>query len=572
MSIAYVKSKAKTTISNQDDLEKIVDETLAHASAVVGRTFGPSGRPALIERDGMSPLITKDGVTVLKHLGLPSATHNLVLDTVKEVSLNTARDAGDGTTTAIILADAIVRAGKDYLRSNPKSNPQRIMRELNSCYSNVIVPFLHDVATPIKTSEDLVKVALISANGDDEIADVVVKAVTAAGEDGTVLIQEDQGGGMRVETVDGYITTTGLRDIGAIGTAFINDRAGQQVKMDAGLVVFFDGTLNDLVLPAAIQSACEANPELYGKPIVVFAHDFADPVIEKFLKSTKAGITVLPVKTPKSTLTNSRTMFLQDMAAYCGGSVMDPATASAFNEDDFGFFEQVRCSYYETFLRADIDSDRLEKRVDELKAILAGAKSEHDSAHLRAHIGKLTGGIATVWVGGMTDAEIREKKDRVQDAVEAVRSAVAEGTVPGGCATHLSVVNLLINHSDQKPSWNILIGALKQPFFRLLTNCGEEDIASHVSSRVFENIVSSKNGLATKTFDADNHEIVDATQAGIIEPAKVHRIALGNALSVAAVLMTVGGVVVAPRDYNLETQLELSKDAFKNMLHQGEDQ
>jgi len=570
MSIAYIKSKAKTTVSGQSELEKIVDETLAHAATVVGRTLGPSGRPIVLEREGLSPIITKDGVTVLKHLGLPSATHNLILDTVKEVSLNTARDAGDGTTTAIVLADAIVREGKKYLRENPKSNPQRVMRELQHCYSSVVVPFLERVSTPVTTDEHLHRVAMISANGDEEIAASVVKAVTAAGEDGTVLIQEDQGGGMRVETVDGYIVTTGLRDIGAIGVAFVNDRAGQQVKMDAGLVVLFDGTLNDLVLPAAIQSACENNPDLYGKPIVVFAHDFSDPVIEKFLKSTKAGVTVLPIKTPKSTLTNSRTMFLQDMSAYAGGTVMDPATAPGFTENNFGFFTQVRCGYYETFLQAEVDSEQLESRVEELKAILAGARSEHDQAHLRAHLGKLTGGIATVWVGGMTDAEIRERKDRVQDAVEAVRSAVAEGIVPGGCSTHLSLAVEILGSKSYAHSWKILSQALNQPIIKLLSNCGEEELIPEVMTNICDSINS--NGIATKTFDADVHKMVDAVEAGIVEPSKVHRIAIGNALSVAGVLMTVGGIVVSPRDYNLETQLELSRDAFKNMLNQGDEQ
>lgn len=569
MSIAYIKSKAKTTVSSQDDLEKIVDETLAHAATVVGRTLGPSGRPIVLEREGLSPIITKDGVTVLKHLGLPSATHNLILDTVKEVSLNTARDAGDGTTTAIVLADALVREGKKYLRENPKSNPQRIMRELQECYNKVIVPYLKEVALPVTTDEQLQRVAMISANGDEEIASAVVKAVTAAGEDGTVLIQEDQGGGMRVETVDGYIVTTGLRDIGAIGTAFVNDRAGQQVKMDAGLVVLFDGTLNDLVLPAAIQTACENNSDLYGKPIVVFAHDFSDPVIEKFLKSTKAGVTVLPIKTPKSTLTNSRTMFLQDMSAYAGGTVMDPATAPGFTEENFGYFTQVRCGYYETFLQADIDSERLETRVEELKAILGAARSEHDQAHLRAHLGKLTGGIATVWVGGMTDAEIRERKDRVQDAVEAVRSAVAEGIVPGGCATHISIIKQIADSKQYTKSWSIVTKALGQPFIKLLTNCGEEDQIPDISATIHESI--NANGVATKTFDADARQMVEAVSAGIVEPSKVHRVAIGNALSVAGVLMTVGGIVVAPRDYNLETQLELSRDAFKNMLNQGDE-
>jgi chaperonin GroEL len=562
-------SKAKQTISAQTDLDKIVDETLAHASAVVGRTLGPGGRPILLSREGMPGLATKDGVTVLKHLGLPSATHNLVLDMVKEVSLNTARDAGDGTTTAIVLADAIVRSGKAYMAKDSKTNPQRMMRELKTCYSSIIVPFLEKASRKVETDEDLRRVALISSNGDEEIASAVVEAVTAAGDDGTVLIQEDQGGGMRVETVDGYIVTTGLKDIGAIGTAFINDRAGQQVKMDAGLVVLFDGTLNDLLLPANVQTALESSDDYFGRPVVVFAHDFSDPVIEKFLKTTKGGLTVLPVKTPKSTLSGSRTMFLHDMSAYCGATIMDPASASTFEPSHFGHFESARCGHYETYMRCEIDSESIDERVEELKAILSVATSPHDEAHLRAHIGKLTGGIATVFVGGMSDAEIRERRDRVQDAIEAVRSAVAEGLVPGGCSTHLSLINEITNSSNYKPSWCILTQALSQPIARLLSNCGEEDILSKVSEEILLSI-NPITKIASKTFDADAHEMVDAFEKGIIEPAKVARVSIGNALSVAGVLMTVGGIVVAPRDYNLETQLELSKSAFQQMLNEGE--
>lgn len=569
--MTYVKSKSKQTVSSQIDLDKIVDETLAHASAVVGRTLGPGGRPTLIERPDLPGVATKDGVTVLKHLGLSSPTHNLVLDMVKEVSLNTARDAGDGTTTAIVLAEALVREGKKFVAANPKSNPQRTMRELQSCYKDVIVPFLASVSRKVENDEDLRRVALISSNGDEEIASAVVEAVVAAGEDGTVLIQEDQGGGMRVETIDGYIVTTGLKDIGAIGTAFVNDRAGQQVRMDAGLIVLFDGTLNDLVLPAAIQTACESSDEFFGKPIVVFAHDFSDPVIEKFLKSTRAGVTVLPVKTPKSTLSGSRTMFLHDMAAYSGATVMDPATAPGFNSDNLGHFTSCRANYYETYIQSDINSDLVEARVEELKAILEASSSPHDEAHLRSHIGKLTGGIATVWVGGMSDAEIRERRDRVQDAVEAVRSAVAEGLVPGGCSTHLSLVKLINDHPKYKPSWIVLSSALSQPIARLLSNCGEEDQLTHISSEIIKSI-DPISGLASKTFDADMHEMVDAFESGLVEPARVHKIAIGNALSVASVLMTIGGIVVSPRDYNLETQLEVSRSSFKQLLQEGNDE
>jgi chaperonin GroEL len=324
------------------------------------------------------------------------------------------------------------------------------------------------------------------------------------------------------------------------------------------------------VLPAAIQGAVELDPTYFGKPILVFAHEFSDPVIEKFLKTTRAGLTVLPVKTPKSSLSGSRTMFLHDMAAYCGATVMDPATAPNFEASEFGALLQARCGYYETYIKCEIDSDRVEARVEELKAVLDASTSPHDEAHLRAHIGKLTGGIATVFVGGMSDAEIRERKDRVQDAIEAVRSAVAEGLVPGGCSTHLSIINQIISSPDYKPSWSILTQALSTPIARLMSNCGEEDMLGEISEAISRSIGS--DGLASKTFDADAHEMVDAFERGIIEPAKVIRVSLGNAISVAGVLMTVGGIVVAPRDYNLESQLEISKSAMKQMLSEGEEQ
>ncbi len=561
----YVKSKSKDMIDDAKQLEDIVTSTLSRMANIASKTLGPGGRPVLIEREGMPPLLTKDGVTVIKSLGMPNAAANTILDTCKEISLNTARDAGDGTTTAIVLADAIVRYGKEFMRSNPRHNPQRFSNDLRRCYSEVIVPYLKESATTVTSDEDLKRVALISANGDEQIASVVVKAFLSAGEDGHILIQEDQGGGMRVETVDGYISTSGLKDLGSIGTAFINDRSNQQVRMDAGLVVLFDGTLNDLVLPAAIQSAFESDEAYFGKPIMVMAHGFADPVIEKFLKTSKGGVTVLPVKVPKSSLANSRTMFLQDMAAYTGGTVMDPASAPTFTGDNFGTFTAAKVNTYETFLQCESDGDAIDERVTELKSVLAAAHSEHDRAHLRASIAKLTGGISTVWVGGMTDAEIRERRDRVQDAVEAVRSAVAEGIVAGGCTTQIALARR-IRERSQSPSWEVMAKALDHPFKILLSNCGEGDMYDELMSSIIESI--DGNDKPTLTFDANAHEVVDPFKAGIVEPAKVHRVAIGNALSVASLMVTLGGIVVAPRDYGLETQMELSKAAFKDMLNE----
>lgn len=554
----YVKSKSKDMVADANVLSTLISDTFRQISDLVVRTLGPGGAPILLERDQLTPLITKDGVTVIKHLGFPDAKQNIILDVCKEASLNTGRDAGDGTTTAIAIAKGIYEAMNDFIAKQPTYNSQRIVRELQQCYKYAILPYLRSIARDAKDEQDLFRVALISANGDDDVARAVVSAVMSAGDDGTVLIQEDQGGDMRVETIGGYVVTTGLRDIGAIGSAFINDRAGQQVSLENGLVVLFDGTLNDLVLPAAIQTACEEDADLFGKPILVFAHGFSDAVIERFLKTTKSGIPIIPVKTPRSTLTNSRSLFLFDFAAYTNAAIMDPANAASFIGDNFGHFESARMNTYETFVLATPDTERLDRRVAELKTNLNMAPNEHDRAHLRAMIGKLTGGLATIWVGGTTDAEIRERRDRVQDAVEAVRSAISEGVVAGGCAVHIKLSNAIDNHMSKKPSWEILSSALRKPLFYLLRNCGEEDLYGSTVDLMM------KDGWFI--FDAENHTTADAFEAGVIEPTKVHRIAISNALSVASLLATIGGVVVAPRDYNLESQLEISKSAFKDMM------
>lgn len=565
----YEKSKAKSITADRGKIKDVVQDTLNKMAAIVGSTLGPGGRPVLIERDGLSPLITKDGVTVAKSLGVDNAEANVIIEAAKEICLNTAKEAGDGTTTAIVLANSITRHGLEFLGSNPKYNPQRMVSELNALYSDIILPFLKDNAKKVRTREELVQVATISANGDVEIANAVVDAVTAAGDDGTVLLEEAQGNQLRVETIDGYIVTTGLKDLGSIGPAFINDKAALQAKMDKGLVFLYDGTINDLKVPAAIQQAIEGT-ELYGRPIVVFAHGFADLVLDKFAKTTKGGYMVVPVKTPMSGVANSRSMFLQDMSAYCGAKVYDPGTIDTFIEEDeeegFGSFEDAKINMYETFLTCNAEAEEVEYRINQLKHLAEIAPSDFDRMHIRASIGRLTGGVSTIWVGGGSELEAREKKARVEDAVEAVRSAIAEGIVPGGCGVHLVLSDMLARHKDAKPSWCIMIKALKHPFELLLQNCGE-DVGDVWNS--LQQYVVGKDAPPVMIFDANRHEIVDPMVAGIIEPAKVCRVSIGNALSVASLLITLGGIVVVPRDSALENQLAMSKAAFRDMMSGG---
>jgi chaperonin GroEL len=567
----YQKSKAKDILSDKDKLNKIVSETIDVMAQAVGATLGPGGRPVLIERDGLSPLATKDGVTVAKSLGLANSEANIIVDAAKEICINTAKQAGDGTTTAIVLANELVKRGQKFLESNPKYNPQKMINELNYAYSKVIVPFLQNASIPIDEEEQLKQVATISANGDIETAEIVVEAVMAAGDDGTVLINEGRDAITKVETVDGYIVTTGLKDIGQIGPAFINDKAGQQVKMDEGLVVLYDGAMNDLKVPGAIQTAV-ANDQGYtdGTPIIVLAHSFADSVLDKFAKTTKSGLTVVPVKTPRSGLPNGASEFLNDMAAYTGALIYDPGNVDNMNKEGLGKFKEATVNMYESFIMCDSNPGEIEARIGELRSIEKAAFSEMDKSFVRAAIAKLTGGVATIIVGGNSDLEIREKKGRVEDAVEAARSAIAEGIVPGGASMHLRLAKELSKHGSKKDSWDILIEALRAPFNLLMTNCGEEP--DQVYGAIQQFVENETTVRPLRVFDANEHTTVDPLEAGIIEPAKVVRVSIGNALSVASLLTTLGGIVVVPRDSNLEMQMELANQAFGNMMNTVGDQ
>ncbi len=565
----YEKSKAKNIIADKEQLNDIVRETIDRMATAVGATLGPGGRGVLIERDGLSPLITKDGVTVAKSLGMDKAEHNIVVEAAKEICINTAKEAGDGTTTAIIMANAITKYGQEFIKAHPKYNPQRIVSELQEVYQTVIVDYLEKNSIKTTKPEELRDVARVSSNGDDTIADAVVEAVMAAGDDGQVLIEEAQGDVMRVENIDGYIITTGLKELGSMGPAFINDRTGQQSKLDNGIVLLYDGTMNDLNVPAILQEVYENAEDDFGKPIIVFAHDFSDLVIDRFVKTTNGGVSVVPVKTPMSGLPNSRSMFLQDMAAYTGATVYNPINQKEMDEDGFGRFISAKVNMYEAFLVTEPDSDAVEARIEELKSVSKAALSEFDRMHLRASISKLTGGVSTIWVGGATELEVREKKARVEDAVEAVRSAIAEGVIPGGCSVHLKLADIIEKHKGFKESWSIMANALQEPFNLLMTNCGEDpqEVLNFALKKQFSGMAFK--GLPDRVFDAKDHKVVDPFKAGIIEPAKVCRVSIGNALSVASLLITLGGIVVVPRDSTLENQLAMSKQAFQDMMSGG---
>lgn len=557
----YRKTKAKDILADKTVINTVVNNTIKKMATIVGATLGPGGRPVIIERDGQAPLATKDGVTVARSLGVDNARANIVIETAKEICLNTATEAGDGTTTAIILANAIVEEGQEFLANNKKYNPQRVVNELKELLNDIIKPYLKDKAIKDLDSSHLLDVANISANGDKAIARAVVDAVLAAGDDGTVLIEEAQGNELSVDTIEGYCVTSGLKDIGQLGPIFINDRANQQAVMENGAVFLYDGTISDLKVLSFFQDAIMQSEHAGGGSVLLMAHDFADNVLDQIAKNVKEGQVLVPIKTPRSGVPNARSEFLRDMAAYTDATVYDAGDIDTIKPNGFGSFESAKCNTYETFIKADSDSDLIDERVEELKAMAKAAPSDFDRMFIKAAIGKLTGGISTIHVGGLSDLEVREKKGRVEDAVEAVRSAIEEGIVPGGCGVHMVLADI-IRSKASKPSWIIMEKALLTPFKVLLENCGEnyDDVWNQLKGKPL------KSGLPSVIFDANLHVVVDPFEAGVIEPAKVVRVSVSNALSVASLLMTLGGIVVVPRDSGLENQMEMQKDAFNSMM------
>jgi len=569
----YRKSKSKEIIADGKEIKKIVEDTFNQMAVITGSTLGPGGKPVLIERDGLAPTVTKDGVTVAKSLGVSEAKRNIVIDAAKEICINTATEAGDGTTTAIVLGNELVKRGHAFLNLNAKYSPQKFINELKSAYDDVVVPYLQNVARPAETEEQLLQVATISANGDKEVADACVAAVLSAGDDGHVQINEGQGRITKVDTVDGYVLTTGLKELGQIGPVFINEKSNQRVKMDNGRVFLYDGSMNDLMVPGRIQDEITDETGFAdGRPLIVMAHNFSDTALEAFAKSTKKGMTVVPVKVPRSGLPNGSSILLQDLAVYTGAVVYDPGMLDDIEEDGFGGFVEATVNMYESFILSDIEErgGDIENRIVELKSILDMAHSEYDKSHLRAHIAKLTGGVATILVGGSSDLEIREKKDRVEDAVEAIRSAIAEGVVSGGCSTHLVLCEMLKNHPDKKPSWVVLSDALLAPISRLLENCGEQ--VEDILPQLLALGAAANNSLPDSIFDALNHEFVEPFEAGIIEPAKVIRVSVGNALSVASLMMNLGGIVVVPTNPEMDMQMEMGRQAMDQMMNSFGDQ
>ena len=575
------------TVTYLDGVEfrKHVLKGIRDLATITSQTLGPGGRAILLEQENGSVLATKDGVTVAKHFAASNPIEKLVAKAAVEASERTVRSCGDGTTTSMLLAYSIVEAGHEWLANNPHHSPQAVARELKEILSNEIVPMVKSLARPIRNldineaRQAVWHVAMVSANSDKGIADAVAEAVALVGEDGMVQCEEGAGGNdTSVKHMKGFPVTSGLSDLGgSASSAFINRKSYGDCVLSGAYMAFYDGDVNDIesMVPLLEKVAGEVDSQgnSIKRPLLIIAHGFSDQVLRFMAANFRQGkITVVPYITARNGQAHGRQGLLHDMAAYLGGQVFEPQGNPLMNAGpaNIGFATEVKINMNDAVFMVEGLNDEgmeaqqndIEKRIAELKEQMESS-SEFDGDRLRYRIGQLTGGVATIYAGGATALEARERRDRVVDAVSAVRSAMDLGVIPGGGATLLHISRLL----PSTGSHQILKKALTKPYIQILLNAG---VASNPEEALaIGNAVGQVKDGPFYVYDALKKETVEFWESGIFDGGKTVIHALQNALSVAQLLMTTGGAI-AHSVSESEEQIKAMQSSIMNAVNQGD--
>lgn len=595
MEYQKAKSAPKQITVKGDALRKRILGTMSTVSAIVGATLGPSGNPVLIERfeHGLPPVITKDGVTVMRALGMNDATDHCIMEAARDAATKTANEAGDGTTTATILSESLVRYIDQYCKRNPHVSPQKVVRSLESAFRTTIEPTIQDLTISVKNNVKLqTSVAKISANNEQELANAVMDCFALVGDEGNVTIIERSGPtGYLVEELEGYPIMMGYEQSCAkYYSAFINDASTQKVVMDRPVFLLYHGVVNDIqpILPLLQKVGDELENKLQGRHtdyehynVVIVATGFSPRVLGSLAHASTQpnSIRMFPLVVPLTAAQNGQQQFLDDLAAVTGAVVFDPLTNPVDRGElvDLGpgttSFEAMRtrsmiigraegnvptnslyAKDYATY------GDVLLNRVSEVEALLKEPNSEWDKIYLQERVGKLTGGIAKLHVIGSSNGELKEKRDRAEDAVCAVRGAIKHGCLPGGGWTLLKLCSVLPD-SDPVVA-EVLKPALMVPVDRLLRNCGFND---HDIKKILEPILLGlKDGKAI-VYDAYEHRHGDPIELGVLDSTPAVLEAIRNAISIASQLGTLGGTVVFRRDEQFErTEAHNAQDFERN--------
>ena len=508
-----------------DDARHKIRAGMARLADAVKVTLGPRGRTVILEREFGPPQVVNSGVVVAKSIELEDRFENLGAQMLREVAARTSEKAGDGTTTATVLAHGMVEEGLKYLAAG--LNPMEIKRGIDAAV-DVVVAQLHQMARPCASTQDIAHVASLSANNDRSIGELIARAMEKVGREGAVAIEDGSGLSSELEVVEGL-----KFDRGYLSSYFINQPDRQAVRLDEARVLLCDrrvASVNDLV--PVLEAAAQA-----GSPLLVIAEELeADALATLVINSLRGVLKVCAVKAPG--FGDRRKALLQDMARVCGGRVVGDETGLTLAKvtlDDLGRVRRAEVDKDSTTLIGGGGDPRaLAERVAALKAEREASRSEHERGQLAERIGRLSGGVALIKVGAATETELKERKLRVEDALNATRAAVEEGIVPGGGIALLrarrALAGLTSPTLDQQSGVRIVMRALEEPLRRIVSNAADEP--SIVLSRV-DAAADPNHG-----YNAATREYGDLLQMGVIDPAKVTRLALQNAASIASLVLT----------------------------------
>jgi len=500
-------------------------EKLADAVKV---TMGPRGRNVLIQKSFGAPSITKDGVSVAREIELDDALENMGAQLVKEVASNTADEAGDGTTTATVLAYSIFKEGLKNITAG--ANPIEVKRGMDKA-AGLIIEELKNISKEVKDKKEIAQVATISANSDSKIGDLIAEAMEKVGKDGVITVEEAKGINDELDVVEGM-----QFDRGYLSPYFVTNSEKMTAELENPLLLITDSKISSLkdLIPLLEQT------QQTSRPLLIIAEDVEGEALTTLvLNRLKGVLNIAAVKAPG--FGDRRKEMLKDIAILTGGTVITEELGLTLEKatlDQLGSAARVVIDKDNTtIVDGKGEASAVDARVNEIKIQLENTTSEYDKEKLQERLAKLSGGVAVIKVGAATETEMKEKKDRVDDALSATKAAVEEGIVIGGGAALVKAagkINLNLE-GDEQVGAEIILRAIKAPIKQIADNAGfDAGVVAH-------NVSNTEN--ANDGFNAATGEYVDMFEAGIIDPLKVERVALQNAVSVASLLLTTEATV-----------------------------
>ncbi len=518
---------AKQLIFNEDARRSVLKgvEILSQAVKV---TLGPKGRNVVIEKKFGSPTITKDGVTVAKEIELEEPYENIGAQLVKEVAEKTSDTAGDGTTTATILAEAIYKEGLKNVAAG--ANPMALKRGIDKAVE-VVTEELKKISKPVKDKKEIAQVATIAANGDSRIGELIADAMDKVGKDGVITVEEAKSMATTLEVVEGM-----QFDQGYLSPYFVTDAEKMECVLDDPYILIYEKKISNLkdLLPL-LEKIARA-----GKPLVIIAEDVEGEALATLVVNKIRGtLSCVAVKAPG--YGDRRKAMLEDIAILTGGRAITEDLGiklESIDLEDLGRAKRIRVDKENTtIVEGAGKTDAIQGRISQIRRQIEETDSDYDREKLQERLAKLAGGVAVINVGAATETEMKEKKARVEDALHATRAAVEEGIIPGGeigILRSIPVLEKMKLEGDEAIGANIVKRALEEPLRQLVINAGFE------GSVIVEQVKKEKTNVG---FDAEQNKIVDMFSAGIIDPTKVARTALQNAASIASLLITTEAVV-----------------------------